>query len=210
MYETKWKWTVEWITPKTLSDGLSKISSFVWTSVFLKSWLQPRTHIAFHWDTLFFSYNDVFCPFSSHELMSFPKLPVSDSSSAKCVSPRTLRFLLLHSRSNPSVNSNSNHLACHPRSFANMVGWAASCSGGICWAPDTSEEATREEKKKLFDHLQTTAKMIASRISRGSLSGDASTSKYQKKNKKKQIRWPQSVKLWTSWETHIYSFGIKT
>lgn len=82
--------------------------------------------------------------FPSNDLMSFPKLSVSDLLSAKCVVPRRI--------GTTSVNSKSNHFACHQRSFGNMVGWAASCSGGICWAPDISVLGTlrKEEKDNSF------------------------------------------------------------
>ncbi len=109
---------------------------------------------------LSFSFSVVFCPFSSNDLISFPKLSVGDLSSAKCAGPRMIGLLLLHSRSTTSVNSNSNHFARHQLSFSNMVGWAASCSGAVCWAPDisvlgTHKETTGEEKKEPSDDFQT-------------------------------------------------------
>lgn len=92
---------------------------------------------------------------------------------------------LLHSFSTPLLNSNSNHLARHQRSFGSTVGWAASCCGGICWAPDlsvfrTHKETSGEGKEKLLDHLQTTQKKDDGWISVDSWSVNASASKYKK------------------------------
>lgn len=151
------------------------------------------------WDTiplqpLSFSFTvGVFRPFSSTELISSPKLSVSDLSSAKCVGQSTIRFLLPHSCSTTSANSNSNHFARHQRSFGNMVGWAASCSGGICWAPDindlgTHKKTTGEEKRKLLDDLQTAEwrRIVFKDFWIESFSADASTSKYQRSVQKRQ------------------------
>lgn len=120
---------------------------------------------------LSFSFSVVFCSFFSSDLISLPKLSVSNLSSAKCADPKTIRFLLLHSCSTLPLNSNSNHLACHRCSFGNMVGWAASCSGGICWAPDisvlgTHKELSSEKRKKLLNDFQTAEKMILYKVFR--------------------------------------------
>lgn len=157
------------------------------------------------------SFSAVFYPFSANDLISTPKLSVSDLSSAKCVGPEewseSFFFCCTHAALPRLIATViTSPATTPPLSFGNMVGWAASCSGGICRAPDisvfffrdTQGDDWREGKKKICFMISRLRRRVSGCV-------DSQISK-ENLQQNKQMRWPQSVKPWTSWETHFTLF----
>lgn len=117
-------------------------------------------------------------------------------------------FFLLHSCSTTSVNSNSNHFACHhPPSLIWQYGWMGcklfwrylSSSWHQCFFFfETHKETTGEKEKKICFMISRLRRRVSGCV-------DSQISK-ENLQQNKQMRWPQSVKPWTSWETHFTLF----